>query len=1048
MGKFFYTVLVFICFLVITLNVSAQYHLSYDYAMELARTSLARGDYSDALHYFQIALILRPDKEEPLFYINAIKRAREGATHIITPRSSPQLPRPYHELREQTLPVQKKDKQDRIKEVLDFLEQSVVPPTEEKGRGEFETNISSPEPPSLMAKEETMKEEMLSQRVEKENLKEKNKKVSEYLNRIEKELARRKKEIFAPVSEVKKAVKPPAEEIATKEEKKLVSRPSFPSPTEEVTTLASPREEKVAKGEAMLVSPKEKREAVKARTLYLTDELFAVQPGTKVEIEIRKSLIIEGTSIKRYLVVTPGFIQVTRIDDKRIRIDALHIGSTFLHIWEQDRRWTFNIEVVLPTISLAERLKREKALYEEKPFKFSYSANWSSYYRGRRLGTMNRDSLSLSQWVGIEGNTPYGHFDTSARIAKFGSKTEVTNYTVGLTNARIWNFSDFDIRGFDVYKGFSPLSYPGQLIEGVSLDASAFNKKIRYSLLWGKEREGSFGFITPGILAERDSYVEGARVKLLPSQNFDFALNYIHGYGIGREDYLKDKVYSVEFEGRKVVDGKIQNFSSEIAYDGDSLAATFSSGFHVGKTNMKFRFRNIEKDFTTITGRPSGRGEIGAIFSMDTSLGTKTYLSGNIDIYRNRFLFNESKKNKLNFNTSLNFNRQLSPKSSFSTSITYNNTPQESFPRRYLSVINTYSKSFNLLNRRFSTFLTLNYQRSRNPLSLSSDYDAYILSTGLRFPVTDNLSYYFDYDYTWLKERFDSSRTNPSVMEMGIDYNKQITHSLDGNLRFYYRNEEETSSTHSFLSGQDSIEGDINFTYHPHKDFQFFIDGRVRNVWAENPESDKFIEASIRFGVRGSWDLPFRWNPVGVVSGYVFKDINSNGKDDNEPRIEDIKVIVGKKELTTDENGEFSTRVRAKKVRIKVDSESLPPGYVFTTPSVAEVDIINGKESRVIFGITSSASIYGIVFYDVNGNGKFDRGEPTINGVKIIVNKKTKITSGQGTYYFRGLPEGKYTIMFDVNSLPMEYLPSVPVKKEISLSEGVNYIYNIPLHKK
>ncbi|MBU0693485.1 MAG: pilus assembly protein N-terminal domain-containing protein [Candidatus Omnitrophica bacterium] len=977
-------IFIFIAFLLIfpAVNLYAQYYLSYDFVMELADKALEQGDYKEAIHYLNIAQILRPDSDDPLFYINFIKRLKEGRVEELPPTGK----RPPH--------------------IETEKEEEKLPPYYRKKREDYLTLEEEKEKlPFYEYDDEDYKD------TEEIKEKERKEKIKDSLTFLEKALGRKPKEVK---EEMKKKVE---KEKATKEAE-LVSKPVY--------------------------KPGIKIVSRKSRTLYLTDELFATQPKTQVEINLGEDLIVEGKSIKRYFTINPRVIDVTRIDDKKVKIITKNIGETFLHLWEENRRWTFNIKVVPAFIALIKEEKKE--VYQAEPFKLLYNANLGTYYSGRRLKDLEKETISFSQWAGFIGDTPYGELDGSGRWVEHGNKIELTSYTLGLTDGRIFNFKDFNIRGFDISKGFSDLSYPGQLLKGIWFDADAFGKKINYALVWGKEKEGVYGYVSPGILEKRDSCIEGARIKLFPYSKTNYTFNYARGFGGGRESYLKDKVYSFEFEHSQ----NLAKFYSELAYDEDSLAGFFNSSYKLDDLTLRCNLRNIEKNFTTISGYPPNRGEIGGVLGLDLKISDNVNFSSDLDIYRDRYLFNEEKKRRPNFNSNTNLSLSLSPTSSLYNTLYYTYEPGLSFPRRYLNARTTYSKSFKIFNERsLSTFLGAGYQRSRNFFSRSSDYNVYTLSSGLRLALAKDLSYYLNYNYNFLEEQFSGQRSRPAVLETGVDYYKKITPNISSDLRFYFRDEENTTSTHSFLAGEDSIEGSLRLTYAPFKDVELFAETRVRNIWAESAATEEYMEAEVRFGINSSWDTFFRWNPRGRICGFVFKDLNGDGKQDmDDPPLEGIKIIAGKKELITDAQGYFSTNIRAKKVTVRVESDSLPQGYVFTTPSVSEVDIYHGKENKINFGATTSSTIYGIVFYDANGNKKFDAGDIAVGGAKLALGEKTTFASPQGRYFFRGLEEGKYTITLDINTLPIDYLPTVPIKKEVEIYEGINYIYHIPLRKK
>ncbi|MCM8756803.1 MAG: MSCRAMM family adhesin SdrC, partial [Candidatus Omnitrophica bacterium] len=175
-----------------------------------------------------------------------------------------------------------------------------------------------------------------------------------------------------------------------------------------------------------------------------------------------------------------------------------------------------------------------------------------------------------------------------------------------------------------------------------------------------------------------------------------------------------------------------------------------------------------------------------------------------------------------------------------------------------------------------------------------------------------------------------------------------------------------------------------------------------------------------------------------------------NGKkDENEEGIAGVKVNVGSKKVVTNAKGEYVCSVKAKKVIVSIDPLTLPKGYVFSTTSYKELEVIQGKTIIADFGLTTKSGIYGVVFYDMNGNGIPDLGDTFISRAKIILdNKNTTLTDFEGSYFFRNVEAGKHTIILDVNSLPIEYLPSIKIRNEIELQEGTTYIFHIPLRKK
>jgi hypothetical protein len=142
------------------------------------------------------------------------------------------------------------------------------------------------------------------------------------------------------------------------------------------------------------------------------------------------------------------------------------------------------------------------------------------------------------------------------------------------------------------------------------------------------------------------------------------------------------------------------------------------------------------------------------------------------------------------------------------------------------------------------------------------------------------------------------------------------------------------------------------------------------------------------------------------------------------------------------------SKIRAKKAQVNIDISSLPSGFVLTTPVSQEVSIVQGKVQQVSFGIASRTEITGFVFEDTNGNSEFDGFDKIVKGVVLILEDgSSSTTDNTGRYLFSKAIVGLHTLNLDLNSLPPEYMPTVPITKDIELTEGASYIYNIPLQR-
>jgi hypothetical protein len=322
----------------------------------------------------------------------------------------------------------------------------------------------------------------------------------------------------------------------------------------------------------------------------------------------------------------------------------------------------------------------------------------------------------------------------------------------------------------------------------------------------------------------------------------------------------------------------------------------------------------------------------------------------------------------------------------------------------------------------------------------------------MRTNIVSYLYYYANKEFNWLDAKFFGVHSHPNAFETGLDWNSQLFNSpFYGNFRVTYRNEEDTVSPLSFLSGEDYLEAYAEIAYRPQPGFETYCSARFRNIWPDNPNVTRRVDASIYAGLRYTWDTGVHWNPVGAIEGVAFKDYNYDGlRQNDEPAVEGIKILLGKERSEiTDNLGEYRfSKVRARKAYISLDTSTIPAGFVLTTPSSQEVGVSQAGVVEVNFGLASRTEISGIIFEDTDNNGKFDGKDKGLKNVEIFLEDGTKtLTNEAGRYNFGKAKVGKHTLKLDLNSLPSNYMPTIPIVKEIDLSEGSTYIHNIPLQK-
>jgi uncharacterized protein (DUF2141 family) len=194
----------------------------------------------------------------------------------------------------------------------------------------------------------------------------------------------------------------------------------------------------------------------------------------------------------------------------------------------------------------------------------------------------------------------------------------------------------------------------------------------------------------------------------------------------------------------------------------------------------------------------------------------------------------------------------------------------------------------------------------------------------------------------------------------------------------------------------------------------------------------------------------------GTVKGRVFADLNSDGKDDpQEPGIAGVKLQLSDgPSVETDQNGNFHfSRVKPGKVAVRLASDDLGTRLRASTAGEQEITLSPRKTVNVSFGVVDYGFIAGRIFNDLQTPGAASSsGQPGINGVRVkliplvrTMPPLTRVTDGSGTYEFRNLAPGKYTVQVDEETLPPYFRMPAQTSWELSVQPIRGSYLDIPL---
>ncbi|TAN59281.1 hypothetical protein EPN16_07635 [bacterium] len=767
--------------------------------------------------------------------------------------------------------------------------------------------------------------------------------------------------------------------------------------------------------------------------------------GHPLELPEGESLILAGRNIRKFLVTHPEIITVEKRGSDEIIVSATNIGYADLHVWDDRGRRT--VEVLGVFAPLVEEGALLRDIEKADNFRLRYTVDWSTFETGSNVKNFRRSSYYLRHGMGLEGATPYGRFDSFAVLSRFKTNSDFTYYTAGITDGVFGRFKGWSLRGFDFSPPIYNLAFQSVALRGVQFRSPAFHNKLDYTVFSGREKGGVVGALSTDSENRQESFLEGVNLSYSPLKNQNYKLTMLHGYGSDRTDTLNPFAY--DFIGS--LNFNPCDFSYEIASNGERFAHLFKTALRRPRLLLNTEFRDIDRNFTTIRGTASRQGEIGTLLSLNYTPTNKLGIQSSLDVYRDSLNPALDNDTRLNEDFGWNANYQLNEQTYLRFDYSLQNQLGRLAQFRYQTFGSGVYKKFKFIKMIDSHF---NYQHQENDnfSSPASDYINEKIVAGVRFKLLGDLHYYFNKEINWFDERFSGVQTIPHAYETGIDWSSPVGVSpLSGTFRLSFRDEEDTVSNLSFFSGEDFLETYLELAYRPHDGMELFGSCRFRNVWAESPRVNARMEATFNAGMRYLWDTGMRWESIGAIEGYVFNDYNLNGlKESYEPGMPGVKLWLGKeKSINTDASGHYKfSKVKARKSAVSVDTATIAPGYLLTSAQTQEFKLAHGELARIDFGLTSRSEISGIVFDDINRDGKLSQKEPGVKGVIITIEDGTKaVTDDLGRYFFRKAKTGKHRLALDIDSLPATYLPAVSIYREVELSEGTSFKYDIPLKR-
>lgn len=825
---------------------------------------------------------------------------------------------------------------------------------------------------------------------------------------------------------------------------------------EKADSAKTPRAEAVEQGFGSALSqsvpPASFARVATPSTLRRSLQELAASPS--LILNLNQQLIVDSSSaIAKFVSTDEGVVLMETVDQDTLRILGVKIGRTFIHLWNAEGRVTFEIQVLAPRFEPSTHdLRQIEELEKSRSFKLGYSNDRRAFYTGDKYHEFRRGSMDFNQLFTVSGDSPYGQVAGHMLAQKQGQKTIISDTQLALLEGRIGDFKDFNAYAGDTIVSPGFFALPSAKIRGAALEQEQKDKGLKWNTFYGREINSSFlGTLSPGLITKRsqDSFLSGQVVDYQLNDITRIQTGYFQGYGRYRRDELNRQAMGTKGEVKL---GPHVKYLPEVSFDSEHFANRHAFVTTYDNLQLRSEYRDISKKFFSLVGSPPYQGELGYRFDLVANPSDKWYYAGSYDIFRDRLIPNPDDPDRYNVHTDQTLT--LTPWERTSVLLNYQNYDDTGRigPTRSRTLGAQINQQLFFYDHRYTIFARYQNRRSEILTNSESNYrqnqfvlggQTEIFKTGVYFSVHQ--------EWNHLEEVEVPRITFPHAITYNLDYSHQIydtPFSMEARLR--YRDEERTESPNSFMSGEDAIELSGGIFYREYEDLELFLTGRFESFNPENLEvATPRVEGEVLTGMRYVFDTGWRWSGAGTFNGYVYKDTNGDGE--RQPEEQGLEGIIirtsdGKEAVTTDDGYYEFKKVSGKKVTLNMDVSNLPYGYSPTSTIRQELPIINKKTQTVNFGVTPRSEISGIVFNDLNGDGKYQPTDKGLAKARVLMEDgKASRTNISGVYSFPNVLAAEHTVTLDVTSLPEGYLPIDVPKKTITVFEGIRFELNFPL---
>jgi hypothetical protein len=190
-------------------------------------------------------------------------------------------------------------------------------------------------------------------------------------------------------------------------------------------------------------------------------------------------------------------------------------------------------------------------------------------------------------------------------------------------------------------------------------------------------------------------------------------------------------------------------------------------------------------------------------------------------------------------------------------------------------------------------------------------------------------------------------------------------------------------------------------------------------------------------------------NSYGVVSGRVYQDVNLNGRFDpgiDQPQANAKVRVDGSRYVVSDANGNYRIDSIARGDHaVYLDLLSVRADLTLLDNIQQLITLDSNRDVMVDFRVVRTGRISGVVWVDLNGNGRLDEMEQPLPDVRVVTGSgRDTLTDAKGYFIIGDLPPGEHIVLLDEKTIP-EQTKSVAGSQTVKVTAGNETVTAFPV---